>query len=181
MNWGIFTTFAILLLFFIPIPIKITVTYKNNHLCLFVYKFNIKLSKKEKKKLNKDAKKSYRSFNITFSDIMDLIHEIDCLRFKPTLRMKIILDYGLVDASSTGIAFGVLNSFSPFIFRLLSIMFKVKKYDLKINPNFNQLMLKGSIKSIIFISLAKIIYIMIKAIKQLKFIKQKNNYACSNA
>ncbi len=180
MNWSAFIILSILLLLFIPIPIKITVEYTDNDLYLYIYKFRIKLFKREKIELNKEVKKSSQKYKVKLSDFKLLASQLNCLKFKPTIRMKISLVYGFFDACSTGIAYGIINSFSPILLKLLSIMFKVKKYDLKLNPNFEELMLEASIKSIIFINLAKIIYILVIVVKALKFIKHKNNQTCKN-
>ncbi|MCM0648979.1 DUF2953 domain-containing protein [Clostridium swellfunianum] len=182
MKWSIFIFLAILLIMFIPIPIKLTAAYSNNQLCLYIFNFNIKLKKKEKKSSKSNKKKKTSKLpKIDFQDARLLVTKLECLRFKPTLRMKISLNYGLLDASSTGIAYGVLNTFSPFLYKLLTIVFKVKKYDMDVKPNFNELMVAASVNSIIFINLAKIIYIVAVLLKSLKFIKQKKNYAYSNS
>jgi hypothetical protein len=180
MKWGIFILFTVMFLFLVPIPIKITLAYIDNHLCLYIYKFKIKLQKKENKKKTKRPKKTNRKFQFDLEDMKLLAHKIDCNRFKPTLRLNISLDYGLWDAYSTGISYGVINSLSPFIYNLLTIIFKVKKYDMELKPDFDELVLAAVIKSIIFINLAKITYMAVLILKSIKFTKHKNNYACEN-
>jgi hypothetical protein len=180
MKWDIFILFTVVFLFLVPIPIKITLTYIDNHLYLYLYKFEIKLGKKMKKKKTQQLEKTFRKFEFDLNDIKLLAHKIDCNKFKPTLRINIRMDYGLWDAYSTGIAYGLINSLSPYIYNLLTIIFKVKKYDMKLKPNFDDLVLDAVIKCIIFINLAKITYMSILILKSIKSTKHKNNYACEN-
>lgn len=180
MKWGIFILFTVVLLFLVPIPIKITLAYIDNHLCLYLYKFEIKLEKKMKKKKTQQLKKTFRKFEFDLDDIKLLAHKIDCNKFKPSLRMNISLNYGLWDAYSTGIAYGLISSLSPYIYNLLIIIFKMKKYDTKLKPDFDNLVLDAVIKCIIFINLAKITYMAVLIFKSIKSTKHKNNYACEN-
>jgi hypothetical protein len=181
MRWDTFILFTVIFLFLVPIPIKITLSYIDNHLCLYIYGFKIKLQRKEKKKKKpKLMKKISEKVKIDFTDVKLLVHKVEGNKFKPTVRMNISLDYGLWDAYSTGMAYGLISSLSPFIQNLLTIIFKVKKYNMELKPDFDDLVLSASVKSIIFINLAKIMYIVVILIKSIKFIKHKNNYACKN-
>lgn len=186
MRWSFFILLAIVFLLFVPIPIVIKLSFIDNKLSMYIFKFKVKLHKKENKKtVDKKGKlssiKEKLKDKVSLSDISLIIHKINCNRFKPTLRIYIDLNYGLFDASSTGITYGVLNTFPPFMNQLLSLVFKVRKFDLKVKPDFNRLMLDTTVKSIIFINLAKIIYMILLIIKVFKLIKDKKAYACSNA
>jgi hypothetical protein len=185
MRWFFVLGFFILL-FFIPIPIKIRLIYKDKILNLYLYSFKININKKIKnikEKLPKPPKKK-KAFDkdfLTFDNIKIILHRIKSSRFKPTLRLSIGIEYGLIDAFSTGIAYGVFHSFSPFIYEALSVPFKTKRYKLNLKPNFNQLELAAVIESIIFINLAKIIYMAIIVLITIRKIKKADKYACANA
>jgi hypothetical protein len=178
MNWFFYIILAIILILLVPIPVKLTVAYEDNKLCLYIYNFNIKLDKKAKAKSKKAKKKVPKIPELELSDLKELINRIDCSRFKPTLRMHISLIYGLLDACSTGVAYGIINSLSPFLYKMLTIVFKVKKFKLDVKPDFDQLIINTRIKSIIFINLGKIIYILMIILKFFKAIKQKHNEPC---
>ena len=180
MKWGIFIIFTVLFLLLVPIPIKITLAYIDNRLCLYLFNFKINLQKKRNNKEDNKFKKASKKLNLDLTDVKLLVHKVDCNKFKPTLRMNITLDYGLLDACSTGIAYGLINSLSPFIYKLLTMIFKVKKFKMELKPNFEDLVLSAKIKSIIFINLAKIMYILVIIVKSIKFTKHKDIYTYKN-
>lgn len=185
MRWFFVLGFFIFL-FFIPIPVKIRLIYKDKILNLYVYSFKININKKikqfkEKPSKPEKKKKGFDKSIINLDSIKLIVHKINCSRFKPTLRFLVNIEYGLIDAFSTGIAYGVIHSLSPFIYEALSVPFKIKKYNLKPKPNFNQLKLSAVLESIIFINLAKIIYMLLIVLATIRKIKKADKCACANA
>ena len=76
--------------------------------------------------------------------------------------MNLFIDYSLNDAARTAIFYGTLCQTPPIIYVLLNILFKLGKYNFKINPIFeDRLFLKIETSSIFFLSFANIIYIII--------------------
>jgi hypothetical protein len=181
MKWNLFIFPILILLVFLPIPIKITFNYKNNSVSLYIFKFKVKLFRRIKSKRNiEKAVHSFKYKNLDLDTVKLMFHKINGLKFKPTLRINLNLDYGFLDASSTGIAYGIICSLSPFLYKLLSVVFKIKKYNTSITPDFDNIKLSVQINSIIFVSLAKIIYIAITLFKSVKLLNKVNKHAYNN-
>lgn len=167
---------GILLIFFTPIPIKFSIYYSAEDYYIKLY--NIVLASKKKDNLKKEIKHKvqheerekfnllsflYKNINLK-SFLSNLYH----LKFKPLLRIKLSLHYSFNDAAKTAISYGILCEAPPLIFFLSNIPFNVKKFSFKINPVFeDKFLLKFETSSIIFLSLANIIYIIIILFKYL--------------
>lgn len=181
---GIYSLLLLILLIligflFIPIPIKIKFTYKNFNFNLYIYNFKINLqkliktinkAKKTKEKKNKPVKIK-ETDTLSFHDVRYLIHEVNNLKYKPNLKFKFDLDYGLDDAAYTSISFGYLHSLFPVLYYFFSVIFNVKRYKININPKYNKLVLEAAVESIFSINIAKLIYISIKMFKVYKTVK----------
>jgi hypothetical protein len=180
MKWYIIILIIVVLLF-LPIPIWLKLTYNDSIANLYIYKFKIDLNKlfkktKEKAKTSPKARKltkSLKKIELSLSDIKFIINRLNCIRFKPTLRINLNINYGLSDASITGIFYGVISTVNSLMHNICTIFFKVKKYSSEIKPEFQKLDFKAEITSIIFISIAKIIYILIILLKTYKNIKKR--------
>ncbi|WP_459482053.1 DUF2953 domain-containing protein [Clostridium saccharoperbutylacetonicum] len=160
---------VILFILFLPIPIKFSIYYSSDDYYIKFYNITLTSKKKDKFKenINLDKKEDdifkifYKYLNLK-SFIFDLYHS----KFKPYLRIKLILDYSFNDAAKTAISYGVLCQIPSLVFILSSIPFKIGKFNFKINPIFeDKFLLKFETSSIIFLSLANIIYITILLLK----------------
>lgn len=175
--------FLILFIFiFFPIPLKFYIYYNNSNYYIKLYKLtlfdNEKLKKKREKKSHtrnippnnnqRDKKhkiREHKKFNIkeiiSFSFIKNSIHKFHNLKFKPILLLTGEVSYSFSDAARTAISYGSLCTLPSIINFFINIIFKVKKYDFKIIPVFeDKFILRLETKSIIFISLANIIYMI---------------------
>lgn len=159
-----------------PIPLKITLKYSNKVLEIYVYNKKLNLNNLSKKDLKNNIKsKSKPSLfkDFTLRDINLIIYKIKNLKFKPTLTLNTKVEYGFDDAAFVAILFGLINSaFSLFYLQLIKFV-KLKKIDFKIIPTFRENYFYMEISSIIYASLAKIIYII--SIMLICFIQIKNN------
>lgn len=179
MKWYVLSFLVIILLFFLPLPIKIKLSYCNNCLKFYIYKFELNLFKKKEKDEKKETvkrKKTTFKMKLTITDIFLIIKHINKIKFKPILKLNILLNYGLADAAVTGISYGIISYFISLLFNFLAVPFKIKKYKSAINPDFNSFKLEVKIESIIYISLAKIMYmgfIIIKSLIQIKALHNK--------
>jgi len=182
-----FIFLVILLIFFIPIPIKFNIYCSTIDYYVKLYGLTI-ISKKRSKykgkhspKIKPSIKKEHKLFSSFYNNIglkpMDfksLISTLYNLKFKPLLKIKSSLDYSLNDAARTAIFYGVLYQTPPLIYSLINIPFKTFKFNFKINPIFeDKFLLKIETSSIIFISFANIIYIIIILFK---FIKKQGRW-----
>jgi len=170
-----FTFFVILLIFFIPIPIKFNIYYSLVNYYVKLYGLTI-ISKKKSinrkkhyhkaepslKKEHKLFSSFYNKIDLKYIDYKSLISTFYNLKFKPLLKIKFSLDYSLNDAAKTAIFYGILYQTPPLIYLLINIPVQIYKFNFKINPIFeDKFLLKIETSSIIFVSFANIIYIII--------------------
>jgi len=182
-----FTFFVILLIFFIPIPIKFNIYYSLVNYYVKLYGLTI-ISKKKSinrkkhyhkaepslKKEHKLFSSFYNKIDLKYIDYKSLISTFYNLKFKPLLKIKFSLDYSLNDAAKTAIFYGILYQIPPVIYLLINIPIKTCKFNFKINPIFeDKFLLKIETSSIIFISFANVIYIIIILFK---FIKKQGRW-----
>ncbi len=170
-----FIFFVILLIFFIPIPIKFNIYYSLVNYYVKLYGLTIISKKKSahKKKRYHEAKPSlkkeheffssfYNKVDLKYIDYKSLISTFYNLKFKPLLKTKFSLNYSLNDAAKTAIFYGILYQTPPLVYLLINIPFQTYKFNFKINPIFeDKFLLRIETSSIIFISFANIIYIII--------------------
>jgi len=156
----------ILILFvlvFIPIPLKIKINYINKTFSLKIYNLNVidKINLKDNKPSLGGKKKSSSLIN----NFKVNLRSLKKLKFKPHIKIKVKLVYGLDDAAYTAITYGLIPTLSTFIFAIIKNIFVVKKKEIHVKPVFNSFYFNLEISSIIYISLAKIIYMYIKLFK----------------
>lgn len=172
----------ILLIFFIPIPIKINIYYSSINYYIKLYGFTVISRKKfeNKRKLIHKTKSSIENITNTFKrfhnkinfkslDYRDLISKLHNSKFKPLLKLNLIFDYSLNDAARTAIFYGVLCQIPPLIYLLLNIPFNIRKFNINVNPIFeDKFSLKIETSSIFFLSIANAMYIIIILFKFVK-------------
>ncbi|MDR3596714.1 DUF2953 domain-containing protein [Clostridium sp.] len=172
---------GILLIFFIPIPIKFSIYYSAEDYYIKLYKIVIVSKKKDiikkdiikkdiKYKSEPEVKDKFNLLSFLYKNInlKSFLSNLYRLKFKPLLRIKFSLHYSFNDAAKTAVSYGVLCQLPQIIFLLSSIPFNVRKFDFKINPIFeDKFLLKFETSSIIFLSLANIIYMIIILLKYL--------------
>lgn len=175
----------IFLLFFLPIPIMFSMYYNKEDYYIKLYKFvliskqkenkvannekeknvtaQIDKKEKSKKRKNKDNKKFFKKHINPTSLIMTLNNN----KFKPRLRLNGSLYYSLNDAAHTAILYGVISAICPVILKFIKIFFKTKNFKFPIIPQFtDKFLVRIEIKSIIFLSLGQIIYMLFLLFKK---------------
>lgn len=150
----------LIILLFIPIPIKFYMIYDENTLSLKLAHKMISLDKSKLKDINKKFPKN-KKYNKKKKYFKDIVKYFKNTPSKPKLKIDIDLNYGFEDAYITAISYGALYSVYPFILGFISSYFTVKKERLHIEPHFNKNIFSFEIKSIFFMSIAKIMYIYI--------------------
>lgn len=174
MKWWNYILIALLVLFFIPFPMIIKFRYRAMDFELYIYKKKINIKKRLESVKKKQIKPKEKT-KIELNDVRQIIHKIDCSKFKPTLRTTLKLRLGLYDAAATGIFSGILHTLSPILYKCFTILFKVKEYDFKVTPEYNDALLEAEVDCIIFINIAKIIYMTFLALKSYKLIKKNKH------
>lgn len=158
--------FFILVILFIPLKIKITLSFDK---CLgteiFIYNYNFKNSKiyknlTSKKKKPKEPKKPKK--NINLKSLWLLFKKLDNNSYKPKLYLSSNIDFQVEDAAYTAMIYGFSNSLIPFLERFINIFFSISSFKIHVNPLFkNENSVSFNIKSIIKVNLAKLIYMSI--------------------
>lgn len=172
----------LIIIFLVPIPIKISIFYsdKDYYIKLYKYKIISKLNREKKHKVlnklkniindidKKSLNETLKNYYLSKDLFKILIRNLNKSKFKPTIKLNGFLNYSLGDSYNTAIFYGVIASISPFIYKILIVFFNVKKSKFSLNPIFKDTkILTFNYKSIIFISLGQIIYILMLFIKSI--------------
>lgn len=168
----------VLTIILFPIHLKITLKYTNKVLEIYIYKKKLKVSKplktNSKNKLKSKPARILISFKpLILSDVNLIIHKLKTLRFRPKLILNTKLEYGLDDAALVAIIFGLIHSAYSLLYLKLITFVKVKNMGLKVTPHFKENNLNIEISSIIYINLAKIIYMSFIILPSFMNIKNK--------
>lgn len=160
----------ILMLLFIPFPVILDFFYKDYDIILKLYNRSIK----EIQLFNRVQETKHDLQRKHFFFPFDYIREIKRFHFKPHLKVHANIILGLDDAAKTAEIFGLMNYFIQLAFLFSKNFFKIKDIDYKINPDFKKNILEIKIHSIIWINIAKTIYIVISIL--FIMIKTHNKY-----
>ncbi|WP_051823825.1 DUF2953 domain-containing protein [Clostridium sulfidigenes] len=169
MKYFLWILAIVTLVLLFPIPIKITLIYANEIFTLKIYNKVIIPSKTKKTKAkNKNKRSDYvkthneeKISKLKFKDLKGVIELFINSKFKFTIRTKFRMDYSIEDAAINAITYGFLYQITAFISTILNLFFKVKNFTPTINIKYNENFFKFESTSIIFINIAKIIYMVI--------------------
>ncbi|GAB6170286.1 hypothetical protein JCM1393_27460 [Clostridium carnis] len=176
----------LLLLFLIPIPLKITIIVDKNYYALKLFKLTIFspdkgignkylsriISNVNNNRKNKSSSKDIKSESNTSTPnskklkakklSLKLFYlKITQNKFKPGFLLKGDLYFDLEDSAYTAISYGLLCNLNPLIIFFIDKIFSIKEFDLKIHPLFKgSNLLKFNITSIFYTNIAQIIYIL---------------------
>lgn len=165
------------LILLIPIPIKFKIKYNEKKLRFTLY--NIDITDKMnyfKNKTKLDIKYKEDRIPIFSNTLKGSLNSLKAIKFKPSLKIRINVDYGLDDAAQTALAFGLISTFISILLKVSSSFIHIKDEKVNIKPEFDKLILILEIDSIIFINLAKVIYISVIIYNNLRN-KEKINLA----
>lgn len=160
----------ILVILFIPFPVILEFFYNNHTIILKLYNKHVK----EIQLFNRMKETKHDLERKHFFYPLDYIKEIKRFHFKPLLKIRANIILGFDDAAKTAEIFGLTNYFIQLAFLFSKNFFKIKNIDYKINPNFKQNILEIKIHSIIWINIAKTIYIAISIL--FIMVKTHNKY-----
>lgn len=170
MHLYIYIIVLLFVLILVPIPLKFKINYKNSQRLDF-YFYNIKIDRNVsylREKVHHRIKFRPNQMPIVINSLKITLNSLKRIKFKPKAKMNIDLTYGLGDAAYTAMAYGAIYMFCPILLQLLSLIFKLKDCNFKVHPEYNKYTLRLEINSIIFVNLAKIIYILILVHKNLR-------------
>ncbi|MEW8954930.1 DUF2953 domain-containing protein [Clostridium sp.] len=147
----------ILIILFIPFPIKIMVYLKQGKFYITLYKFNILQFPKDQCKNSK--KKQNKPSNISLPQIKEILQKIYSIGLNIKLSFNFNLILGLKDPCALALSYGSLYNINPIIYKILSKFFNIRHYDFNIEPRFEENIIDLEIKSIIHVTIGKIIYV----------------------
>jgi hypothetical protein len=153
----------VFLILFIPIPLHLKVNYSENKLHFFIYGKKVALKRRVTKKVQHNVKSTdyIGKFKHYFVFFRHTLENLTHSHLKPKLYLNYKLNIGFEDALETAIVFGVLNEFPPMIYSYLHKLFVVKNYEFSLTPDFNDVTIDLDVNSILKISIANTIYIVI--------------------
>lgn len=152
--------FVIILIMFIPLPLYLTFKYEENKLGVYIYNVKVHPSVKTKNTVKKPKKNTIYPKALYLRIIKYIYNKSNHTLFKSALKFECNILYGLDDPCTTAILYGVFHSTLHYFYNLFSELFRIKAFDINIVPVFDKSVFKLRINSIIFINLAKIIYIV---------------------
>lgn len=178
----IITIVAMVLLF--PIPIKITLIYSEEIFTLKLYNKIIIPSKNKKKvvkknvslKDNLEEEKKEKPSKFKLRDIKNITDFLVTNKFKFSLRTKLDVDYSIEDAAVNAIVYGLFYQGLAVISTIFNLFFKVKNLDSCINTKYNENYFKFKSTSIIFINIAKVIYMFVSIFYRLNKGRKKSSF-----
>jgi hypothetical protein len=176
--WLIIIFTILFILFLIPIKIKINVLYQDKKLNIFFFNKNLSLKDKKIHQAKEKGKKNKFIRDLQSSlpkCIPSILIDLDRNFIKPKMKFEFILDYGTDDAASTALCYGLMQSISPLLYKSISIIFNIKKYDFIITPHFNEYLLNFRITSIISVNLVKLIYMLIRILCTIRRCRSRTN------
>lgn len=161
--------FVIILILFIPIPLKITANYTDKKIHIFFYNKELKV-RVPKNKHKREKKITKKKNNIQM--LKAFINFLDKSLIKLNINLNIDVAIGLEDAAHLAILYGILNTLNYPIHRIVSIVFNISNFEFNITPYFNKTIFSFKLKSIIYVTLAKLIYTAFNIIKFYYFHKK---------
>ncbi len=158
-----------ILIFFLPIPLHFQIHYYDNSIHLFLYGRKITFKKRlaQKVKHNVKSQDIIGKMNYYSTFFKNTVIRLEHYPLKPKLNLTYILRFGFEDAEETAIVFGLLNNLPSLIYLMVNRLFIVKNYNFAITPDFKNKCVDLNIKSILKISIANTIYIVILILFQL--------------
>lgn len=159
--------FFMIILFFLPIPIKFSVITDITKIDIYIYRKLVKslainfLNLLEKK--DSVEKGKLYSFPV---DWRKFLHTMKIAPLKLRLSYNCILYYDTPDAFGTAMLNSLLNLLTYNSHNFLLWFFKIKRFNIKVHPLFkNKFNLKFHFKGIIYVNLVKILIIAFNILK----------------
>lgn len=162
----VYSLVILIILIFIPFPVKVSFLYFKGKYSIFVYekKLKFRVSRTERKV-------AY------YYDTLNYLYKNKNKFMKYSSKIKFSLGFGIAeDAACTAISFGLMNCLNSFFYNLFSTFLKIRNFNYKVLPYFKKDIFKIELEGIIWVSIAKTIYnLLILIFLRLKLhIKLKN-------
>ena len=158
-----------IIVFFIPIPIKILFFYKDKNAVLKIYSKNINLNKSmnitnASESVNKGAvmNSTNKGKSFYFLILKDYLKRLSSTKFKPKLILGFSFKYSTNDAAVTSLIYPLINEFLSLVCTILKIPFKLKFKTVSITPEYkNKVDIYLVINCIFIVNIVKLTYMII--------------------
>ncbi|GAA0123872.1 MAG: DUF2953 domain-containing protein [Clostridium argentinense] len=176
--------FAMILLF--PIPLKIKLIYLDQNFQMFIYNKKLNLNKKEDidnvKKVNKKFKYKdiikRKSKKLTLKHYKRILRNLRKIKYKISIKLYNKINYSFEDAAATAIIYGYLHQGFSLLYGFLNHFFSVKDFNTDIQAEYNKSYINLEIKGIVLFNFAKLIYIYYIINKSIK--EENKIHQCKN-
>lgn len=148
-----------LFLFFIPLPLYLKFFFRDNKLSVFVYSFKIYPRRSVKKLIEEPKKHTFYPKVLYIKIFQNIYNKSGHFLYKSALKIDFDIKYGLNDAYTTAMSYGILQSLINSGYYFFNRIFRIVSYKPNIKLKYDEFFLEFTVKSIIYINLAKIIYI----------------------
>jgi len=138
---------SILIIIFIPIPIKLRIQLNKCETYIFLYSKKLNLNKKNTNKTNE------------FLNIKNIYFTLTNNKRKPKIKFNMDLKFGFEDAALTGLTNGLFSAISPLLYQTLLLFFNIPRFQINLNPDFENPTYELNLQCIISINIVKAIYI----------------------
>lgn len=176
--------FFVILLF--PIPLKIKLIYFNKDFKIFIYNKQLNLTKDHDKKRkhhfsNKDNKctcddKEEDKAIFKNIDYKNIFLDLKNNKFKIKLKFYCDTKFSFEDAAKTAISYGYFHQLFILIYFIAKSFFKIKSFDYNLNYEFNKNFFNTKVECIFYVTFAKIIYIGYLILKNTKNKNEEENF-----
>ena len=180
MKLYLYIALFLLILIFIKFPISIRVQFANKELKIFIYKILISsnvskadLSERKHRKLKKSTERIIKTILKRRKLVVKtLLQKLLRIKYKINLKLFLTLDFGLEDSALTAILYGYSNIIASTTYIILTKFFRIKKFNLDINPKFNKNTLVADFKCIINVNIVNIITMLIITLRSFEKVKK---------
>lgn len=174
MKYLIIIGILLCLILFFPVPLKIYILFIEKEFNIYIYNFNIKNKSFKNKPIIESLSESIKSSKFKLSNTKK--NKSSSKNKKKTkISLKLCINYGLDDAFETAIFYGLIYGGLNILLTYLSTYMILKPLDIKVTPEYNTEKFDIKIKSIIYLNLVKIIYILVKLLINSKKDKIRRN------
>lgn len=149
----------LLFLFFIPLPLYLKFFFRDNKLSVFIYNFNVYPRRSVKKLIEEPKKNTFYPKILYINILQNIYNKSGHFLYKSALKIDFDITYGLNDAYTTAMSYGVLQALINSGYYFFNKIFRIVSYKPNIKLKYDEFFLEFTVKSIIYINLAKIIYI----------------------
>jgi len=149
----------LLLLFFVPLPLYLKFFFRDNKLLIYVYNFKIYPRRSVKELIEEPKEHTFYPKVVYINIFQNIYNKSGHFLYKSAMKIDFHITYGLNDAYTTAMSYGLLQGLINSGYYFFNKIFRIVSYKPVIKLKYDEFFLEFTVNSIIYINLAKIIYI----------------------